>query len=117
MLGGGVGYGTDDVTVEGDVAADFTTFTNADGTSRTNLRAMVGFEYLSSDHYPLRIGYRYDKNQSTHALSAGLGYLDPQFSIDVAIRRTIASKDPFGPVTVIIIDLQYFVESLTAKAD
>jgi hypothetical protein len=116
MFGGGVGYGTNDVTFEGDVVADFTTYTNADGSSRTNLRAMAGLEYLAADHYPLRIGYRYDKSQSSHAISGGVGYIDPQFSVDFAIRRTFA-KDPFGPATTLVIDLQYFVESLTVKAE
>jgi hypothetical protein len=117
MFGGGVGYGTNDITVEGDVVADFTTFTNADGSSRTNVRAMVGFELLAADHYPVRFGYRYDKNQSTHALSAGIGYIDPQFSIDFAVRHSVAGKDPFGPFTAIVIDLQYFVEASTVMAD
>ena len=31
MFGGGIGYGTNDITIEGDIVADFTTFTNADG--------------------------------------------------------------------------------------
>ena len=117
MFGGGIGYGTNDITIEGDVVADFTTFTNADGSTRTNVRAMAGFEYLAVDHYPLRFGYRYDKAQSAHGLSAGVGYIDPQFSIDVALRHTVGSKDPFGPVTAVVIDLQYFVESLTVKAE
>jgi hypothetical protein len=113
MLGGGAGYGTNDITVEADVVADFTTFTNADGSSRSNVRAMAGFEYLAADHYPLRLGYRYDKNQAAHALSGGVGYIDPQFSVDIAIRQTVTSQDPYGPTTTIVIDLQYFVESLT----
>jgi opacity protein-like surface antigen len=117
MFGGGIGYGTNDITVEGDIVADFTTFTNADGSTRTNVRAMAGFEYLAVDHYPLRLGYRYDKAQSSHALSAGVGYIDPQFSIDVGIRHTVGSQDPFGPVTAVVIDLQYFVESLTVKSE
>jgi hypothetical protein len=117
MFGGGVGYGTNDLTIEGDVVSDFTTFTNADGSTRTNVRAMAGFEYLAGDHYPLRLGYRYDKNQSTHALSGGLGYIDPQFSIDVAVRHTVAGSSPYGPSTSIVIDLQYFVESLTVKPE
>jgi len=29
----------------------------------------------------------------------------------------VGSKDPFGPVTAVVIDLQYFVESLTVKAE
>jgi opacity protein-like surface antigen len=110
-LGGGVGYGSNDITVEGDVVADFTTFTNGDGESRTKTRLMFGFEYLAADHYPLRLGYRYDQGTSTHALSLGLGYIDPQFSVDFAIRRTVLGSEPYGPVTSIIIDLQYFLEA------
>jgi hypothetical protein len=110
-LGGGVGYGNDDITVEADVIADFTTYAKADGTSRTAMQARAGFEYLAGDHFPLRVGYRYDAEPSTHALSAGLGYIDPQFSVDLALRRTVSSKEPFGPVTTIVVDLQYFLES------
>lgn len=110
-LGGGIGYGTSDITAEGDLVADFTTFTNAAGSNRTTTRAMLGFEYLAGDHYPLRLGYRYDQGQSSHAISGGVGYVDPQFSVDVGLRRTIGVKDPYGPVTTFVIDLQYFIES------
>jgi opacity protein-like surface antigen len=110
-LGGGVGYGNNDITAEVDVVADFTTFTKVDGSSRTAMRYLAGFEYLAADHFPLRIGYRYDAEPSTHAISAGVGYIDPQFSIDLAIRRTVAGKEPYGPVTSVVIDLQYFLES------
>jgi hypothetical protein len=111
-FGGGVGYGTNDITLEADALADFTTFMREDGANRTTARVMIGFEYLAGDHYPLRLGYRYDQGQSTHALSAGVGYIDPQFSIDFGIRRTVSGKDPFAPVTTIVIDLQYFLESV-----
>jgi hypothetical protein len=110
-LGGGIGFGTNDITVEGDFAADFTTFTNATGQSRTTTRFMAGLEYLAGDHFPLRLGYRYDQGQHTHAISAGIGYIDPQFSLDFAVRRTVSWNDPYGPVTTFVIDLQYFVES------
>jgi hypothetical protein len=110
-LGGGIGYGTSDITAEGDVVADFTTFTNEGGGSRTTTRFMAGFEYLAGDHYPLRVGYRYDQGQSSHAISGGLGYIDPQFSVDFAVRHTVSVKDPYGPVTTFVIDLQYFIES------
>jgi hypothetical protein len=110
-LGGGVGYGNDDITAEVDVVADFTTYTSASGSSRTAMRALAGFEYLAGDHFPLRVGYRFDAEPSTHAISAGVGYIDPQFAVDLAIRRTVSGKEPFGPVTSVIIDLQYFLES------
>jgi len=110
-LGGGIGYGSSDITVEGDLVADFTTFTDAAGSSRSTMRGMLGFEYLAGDHYPLRLGYRYDEGQGTHALSGGLGYVDPQFSVDIGLRHTVSAKDPYGPVTTFVIDLQYFIES------
>jgi opacity protein-like surface antigen len=110
-LGGGIGFGNNDVTAEIDVVADFTTYTNAAGSSRTNMRAMAGFEYLAADHFPLRVGYRYDAEPALHAISAGAGYIDPQFSVDLSVRRTVSGKEPFGPVTTVVIDLQYFLES------
>ena len=110
-LGGAIGFGNNDITAEVDVVADFTTYTKADGTSRTNMRAMAGFEYLAADHFPLRVGYRYDAEPALHAISAGAGYIDPQFSVDLSIRRTVSGKEPFGPVTTVVVDLQYFLES------
>jgi hypothetical protein len=111
-LGSGVGFGSTDVTLEGDLVADFTTFTDAAGKSRTTMRGMLGLEYLAADHFPLRVGYRYEGGAKTHALSFGLGYIDTQFSVDVAVRRTVAGSEPYAPVTTIIIDLQYFVEAM-----
>jgi opacity protein-like surface antigen len=116
-LGGGVGLGSNDLTVEGDLVADFTTFTDAAGKSRTTFRGMLGVEFLAADHFPLRAGYRYDEGAKTHALSFGLGYIDPQFSVDLALRRTVSSSEPYGPVTTIIIDLQYFVEATGIARD
>jgi hypothetical protein len=110
-LGGGIGYGNNDITAEIDVVADFTTYTGADGSSRTAMRGMAGFEYLAADHFPLRVGYRYDVEPATHAISAGVGYIDTQFSVDIGFRRTVTGKEPYGPVTAIVIDLQYFLES------
>jgi len=110
-VGGGVGFGNNDVTIEGDVVADFTTFTDGHGDSRTKTRFMFGFEYLAADHYPLRLGYRFDTGIKTHALSLGVGYIDPKFSVDFGIRHTISGSEPYGPVTSIIIDLQYFIEA------
>jgi hypothetical protein len=110
-LGGGLALGTSEVTVEGDLAWDFSTFTDASGSSRTKVRAMLGGEYLAADHFPVRVGYRYDQGQKTHALSFGLGYIDPQFSVEFALRHTVSGSDPFAPVTAIVIDLQYFIES------
>jgi hypothetical protein len=110
-FGGGIGYGNDDLTIEGDVLADFTTYTGADGTSRTTARAMAGIEYLAADHYPLRAGYRFDQGAHTHAISGGLGYVDRQFSVEVSVRRSVSGPDAASPATAVVIGLQYFIES------
>jgi opacity protein-like surface antigen len=110
-LGGGVGYGTRDLTVEGDVLADFTTYLRGNGSAKTTWRTMLGLEYLAADHYPLRLGYRYDQGPATHAISAGLGYLDPQFAVELAVRRSVAGRDVTYPSTSVVIELQYFLES------
>jgi hypothetical protein len=100
-LGGGVGYGTENFTVEGDLVADFTTW------QTTTVRAMTGFEYLAGDHYPLRIGYRFDQGAESHALSAGLGYVDPTFSLDAALRRVIVGS----AATAIFVAFTYHLEA------
>jgi hypothetical protein len=110
-LGGGVGFGTTDLSIEGDLIADFTTYTDVTGKSRTTIRGALGLEYLAGDHYPLRLGYRYDQGAKTHALSFGLGYIDPQFAIDLALRRTISGSEPYAPVTSIVVDIQGFLEA------
>lgn len=100
-LGGGLGVGTQQFSLVADVLADFTTY------DKTMLRAMGGAEFLAADRFPLRIGYRFDEGQKSHALSGGLGYLDQSFSLDIAVRRTISGDN----ATAIIIGLQYFLES------
>jgi hypothetical protein len=101
MFGGGVAYGTADLTIEADALADFTTF------GATKARAMVGGEYLAADHVPIRLGYRYDQGVESHAVTGGLGYLDSAYSIDLSVQRTVA-----GPaVTAIIIGFTYHVEN------
>ncbi len=101
MVGGGLGLGTQDLAVELNAVADFTTW------QRTTARVMGGVEYLAGDHVPLRVGYRWDQGMDGHALNAGIGYIDPQFSIDLSARRYVV-----GPsATAVMLTVQYFVES------
>lgn len=102
MLGGGVGYGNDLLTVEADLSWDFTTY------EKTSLRGMGGFEVLAAGQYPIRIGYRYDEAQGSHALSGGVGYAARQFSFDVSARRILGDEG----ATVFFLGLKYHVESL-----
>jgi hypothetical protein len=109
-VGGGVGYANDDLTIEGDLLFDLTTYVGTGAATRSTVRGMLGVEYLAADHYPLRAGYRYDQGLKSHALSAGFGYLDPQFALEIALRRTVSGPEWSTPVTAIVIDLEYFLE-------
>jgi opacity protein-like surface antigen len=100
-VGGGIGIGSDDFTIEGDVVSDFTTW------DETKVRAMGGIEYLVADRYPLRGGYRYDDGAQSHAVSLGAGYVDRAFSIEIAARRVVVGDT----ATAIIFGFEYHLES------
>ena len=104
-LAGGVGWSNQNVTVEADYLADFTTY------AQTKSRAMVGAEALVADHVPVRLGYRYDGGTQTNALSAGLVYVDSRFSIDLGGRRDIAGDHP---ATTVSLGIRIFIDSMGA---
>lgn len=100
-FGGGVAVATEDFTIEGDGLADFTSYEDVAP------RLMLGGEILLADSVPIRGGYRFDGGAESHALSAGVGYLGREFSIEGAVRRTIVGPD----ATTIVFSLAYFLES------
>ncbi|MEJ7730912.1 MAG: hypothetical protein WKG00_17055 [Polyangiaceae bacterium] len=100
-LGGGIGYGTQDFSVEVDGVADFNSWQD------TSARIMAGGELLLGDHFPLRGGYRWDQGADTHSASGGLGYIGQEFSAEVSVRRSLANPG----ATTIVIGLAYFLES------
>jgi hypothetical protein len=93
MIGGGVAYGTSDFTFEVDGLADLNSY------SSVKARIMAGGEVLIADHFPIRLGYRFDHGAKLHALSAGLGYVGKEFAIEASLRRTLS--DP-GATTVVV---------------
>ncbi len=100
-VGGGVGFGNDQFTVEGNVISDFTTW------DETSMLAMLGGELLVSDTFPLRAGYRYDQGAESHGISGGVGYIDRSVSLELGVRRTVV-----GPgATAIVLSFSYHVES------
>ncbi len=100
-FGGGVAVATEDFTVEADGLADFTSYENIAP------RLMAGGELLVADSVPIRGGYRFDGGAASHAVSAGVGYLGREFSIEGAVRRTIV-----GPsATTVVFSIAYFLES------
>ena len=101
MLGGGIGGGSQDFTLEADVLADFTTW------GKTRLSMMGGGELLVAEKFPLRVGYRYDQGSKMQWLSGGAGYVDRLMAIELGVRRSVV-----GPTaTAIVLTLTYHVES------
>jgi opacity protein-like surface antigen len=100
-LGGGLAYATKDLTIEVDTVGDFTSYREA------AVRVMAGGEYLVADRVPVRLGYRFDQGADSHALSGGLGFISPEFSIEASVRRTLAGPE----ATTIFFGVGYFLES------
>ncbi len=101
-LAGGVGWSNQTVTVEVDGLVDFTTRDSARG------RLMAGAEVLLADRVPLRAGYRYDDVMKTHAVSAGAGYVDRRFSIELGGRRDVVGEHP---ATTVAVGLRFFIDA------
>jgi hypothetical protein len=101
VVGGGVGYATDLFAVEVDGVADL------DSYEGVTARVMGAGEMLAGEHYPIRLGYRYDQGANLHAISAGIGYIGTEFALELSARRTIA--DPGA--TTVVLGLAYYVET------
>ncbi|XYH98191.1 hypothetical protein ACMHYB_62380 [Sorangium sp. So ce1128] len=100
-IGGGVGFGTDDFSIEVDGLVDLNSYID------TTYRLMAGGEYLVADHFPLRAGYRFDQGADQHALSLGVAYVGTQFSVEASARRALAGGGP----TTFVVGLAYHLES------
>jgi hypothetical protein len=99
---GGFGYDNHQFALEADVLTDFTTW------GKTTIEAMAGGELFLADHFPLRVGYRYDEGNQTHALSGGVGYIGQLWSIEYSLRHDIISDHPS---TMMSLSLRYFYDS------
>ena len=100
-VGGGLGFANQNLSVEADGIADLSSW------GKPTARVMVGGEYLVADHVPIRVGYRFDQGASLHTLSAGLGYVSPEFSIEGTVKRSLSQPG----VTTMIFSVAYFLES------
>jgi hypothetical protein len=99
-FGGGIGFGTSDFSLEVDGSFDFSTY------DETQTKIMGGGELLLADSFPIRVGYRYDQAQGSHALSGGVGYVAPEFSVDAAVRANVE-----GPkVTTFVLGFRYHLD-------
>lgn len=101
IIGGGVGYGALGFSVGFDALADFSTY------EESVWRLGGGAEFLLADTFPLRAGYLFDEGTDRHAVSAGVGYVSPAFSVDASARFGVS-----GPsAATILIQLRYHVDA------
>ena len=100
-FGGGIGLGTSDFSIEADAIADFSSYLD------TTMRLMIGGEYLAANHFPIRLGYRFDQGAQEHAISGGLGYIANELAIEASVRRALASPG----ATTIVVGLTYHLEA------
>ena len=57
---------------------------------------------------PLRLGYTFDEtrsDQGIHILTAGVGYIDPSFALEAALRQEVSG----GSDTTVLVNLRYFM--------
>jgi hypothetical protein len=106
-LGGGLGFATDQITLEANAVSDFQTYEQAE------LEFMGGAEYLVGDSFPIRAGYRFDAGNDTQALSAGAGLVTPQFAFEAGIRTLIAG----GNSLTLVLGFRYHVDAGAALPD
>lgn len=85
--------------VVADVLLDFTTREDL------GVRVMAGVEYFAAQHYPIRLGYRYDDGRESHSIAAGVGYLSQQWGVELSLRQDVAAEDL---ETTIALSLRYF---------
>jgi opacity protein-like surface antigen len=100
-VAGAIGVGTRDFTLEVDGLADFTTW------DETTSRWMLGGELLAADHVPIRAGYRYDDGSKAHAVSAGIGYIETTFGVELGLRRTLGDL----AATTVALGFSYHLEA------
>jgi hypothetical protein len=81
------GFLTGDFSIAADVILEETTF------NTTKVRVQSGLEFLVANRVALRGGYRYDEGFDAHFVAGGAGYVDPKFSIDVGVRRSVSGTD------------------------
>lgn len=107
-VAGGIGWSNQTVTLEVDGLVDFTTRSSARG------RLMAGGEVLLADRVPLRAGYRYDDVMKTHAVTAGAGYVDRRFSLELGGRRDVVAEHP---ATTVSVGLRFFIDAAGSGSD
>lgn len=99
---GSVGFLSPEFSADVDVVVDTTTF------QTPRVRVQAGAEVLVANRVSLRGGYRYDDGLGAHFVAGGAGYIDPKFSIDLGVRRSITGTDS----TAVVLGFTVHMEAL-----
>lgn len=102
MVGGSAAFTSSGLTVGGDLLVDLNTHGAFDG---SKLQVGGGGEYLVQGTIPLRLGYMYDQGRLQSYLTAGFGYVDPRFALQMSLRQSLNG----GSETTLFAALQIFV--------
>lgn len=99
-IASGLAFAASDVfSLGADVLVDLSTYENPE------LVIGGGLEFLVGSSVPLRGGYRGDLARETHAITAGVGYVDAQVGFDIGLRQNVAGNKE----TRVMAAMRYFV--------
>lgn len=105
LVGGSLSYTIDNmVTLAADGLADLSTFHEESGSLRPEL-LVGGAAELFTGEVPIRVGYYFDTGRSLHTISAGLGYVRPEYGLELAWRQQVVGGDD----TWLTLSFRYFV--------
>lgn len=105
LVGGSVSYTYENVfTIAFDGFADLSSFHDERGEMRPEMLLGAGAEVFTGE-VPIRAGYIYDSGRQLHYITAGLGYVRPEFGIDVGWRQQVVG----GEDTWLTLSFRYFV--------
>jgi hypothetical protein len=68
-----------------------------------------GVELFLGNHFPIRAGYAFDHLRFSHAITAGVGYMDENFGVEFGIRQAVAPD----PETTMMLSVRYFYRGAT----
>jgi hypothetical protein len=105
LVGGSMSYTIDNmVTLAIDGFADLSTFHDAAGNLRPEMLLGAAGEVFTGE-VPIRLGYFYDSGRGIHYITAGVGFVQPEYGIDFAWRQQIVGDDDSN----LLLSFRYFV--------
>lgn len=105
LVGGGLSYTIDNMfTIAADGMADLSTFHYADASLRPEALFGLGLELFTGE-VPIRAGYQYDTGRGVHYVTAGLGYVNASFAIELSYRQQLVNQEG----SWLMLSFRYFI--------